>query len=108
MATTQAKHSIESFMIDVKKKNPAQHDFHQAVFEVVESVLPFIEQHTKYQKAKISRYGPPRYGPPRYGLSEGSSGPIKRFVAVDPLECIRTDIIIMRHYVKRQIRIITI
>lgn len=53
MATTQTANSIESFMDDVKHKNPAQHDFHQAVFEVVESVVPFIEQHPRYKKAKV-------------------------------------------------------
>ena len=53
MTTTQTTHSIESFMADVKRRNPAQHDFHQAVHEVVESVAPFISQHSKYQSAKI-------------------------------------------------------
>ena len=55
MTTTQTTHSIESFMADVKRRNPAQHDFHQAVHEVVESVAPFISQHSKYQKRKNIR-----------------------------------------------------
>ena len=40
-------------MEKVKLKNPSQSDFHQAVYEVVESVYPFIEKNTKYKNAKI-------------------------------------------------------
>ena len=40
-------------MANVKKKNPSQHDFIQAVHEVVESVYPFIEKNPKYKNAKI-------------------------------------------------------
>jgi len=44
---------IEEFMGLVVKKNPGETEFHQAVREVVESVMPFIEENPKYQKAKI-------------------------------------------------------
>jgi len=44
---------IEEFMDSVVHKNPGEVEFHQAVREVVESVLPFIEENPKYQKAKI-------------------------------------------------------
>ncbi len=44
---------IEEFMELVVKKNPGEVEFHQAVREVVESVMPFIEKNPKYQKAKI-------------------------------------------------------
>ena len=37
----------------VARKNPGETEFHQAVREVVESVMPFIEKNPKYQKAKI-------------------------------------------------------
>jgi glutamate dehydrogenase (NADP+) len=43
----------EEFMAMVVEKNPAQLEFHQAVREVVESVMPFIERNPKYEKAKI-------------------------------------------------------
>jgi len=44
---------IEEFMAKVIKKNPGELEFHQAVREVVESVMPFIEKNPKYQEAKI-------------------------------------------------------
>ncbi|TRZ94744.1 NADP-specific glutamate dehydrogenase [bacterium] len=44
---------VEEFMAMVVEKNPAQPEFHQAVREVVESVMPFIEKNPKYEKAKI-------------------------------------------------------
>jgi len=44
---------IEEFMTKVVEKNPAEKEFHQAVREVVESVMPFIEKNPKYEKAKI-------------------------------------------------------
>jgi glutamate dehydrogenase/leucine dehydrogenase len=53
MITTEKSLSIHDFMEQVKLKNPAQYDFHQAVHEVVESVYPFIEKHPKYKAAKI-------------------------------------------------------
>jgi len=37
----------------VIKKNPGEKEFHQAVQEVVESVMPFIEKNPRYQEAKI-------------------------------------------------------
>lgn len=44
---------IEEFMAKVIEKNPGEVEFHQAVREVVESVIPFIEENAKYQKEKI-------------------------------------------------------
>jgi glutamate dehydrogenase (NADP+) len=44
---------IEEFMAKVIEKNPGETEFHQAVREVAESVMPFIEANPKYQKAKI-------------------------------------------------------
>jgi glutamate dehydrogenase (NADP+) len=44
---------VESFMETVKQKNPGEKEFHQAVQEVVESLMPYIEKHPKYKKAKI-------------------------------------------------------
>ncbi|MCK5399270.1 glutamate dehydrogenase, partial [bacterium] len=44
---------VQEFMEAVKAKNPAQPEFHQAVEEVVETLMPFIEANPKYAKAKI-------------------------------------------------------
>jgi len=44
---------VEEFMDLVVQKNPGEVEFHQAVREVVESVMPFIEKNPKYQQAKI-------------------------------------------------------
>lgn len=47
--STKTKEFIES----VIRKNPGECEFHQAVIEVVESVMPIIEKNPKYQKARI-------------------------------------------------------
>ena len=44
---------VEEFMDLVVQRNPGETEFHQAVREVVESVMPFIEKNPKYQQAKI-------------------------------------------------------
>lgn len=44
---------IDAFMANVKAKNPGETEFHQAVHEVAESVIPFIEDHPNYKAAKI-------------------------------------------------------
>jgi len=44
---------VEQFMAHVKAKNPGENEFHQAVMEVAESLIPFIEENPKYKHAKI-------------------------------------------------------
>jgi glutamate dehydrogenase (NADP+) len=44
---------IESFMDRVRSKNGHEPEFLQAVQEVAETVIPFIEEHPKYKAAKI-------------------------------------------------------
>jgi glutamate dehydrogenase (NADP+) len=44
---------IQDFMTKVVEKNPGEVEFHQAVREVVESIMPYIEKHPKYQDARI-------------------------------------------------------
>ena len=44
---------MNDFMVKVIARNPGESEFHQAVQEVVESLLPFIEENPKYQHAKI-------------------------------------------------------
>jgi len=40
-------------MEDIIAKNPGEKEFHQAVQEVAESIMPFIEKNPKYKRAKI-------------------------------------------------------
>ena len=44
---------VKKFMEKVIEKNPGEKEFHQAVEEVVTSLVPFLEKNPKYQKAKI-------------------------------------------------------
>lgn len=44
---------VSAFMEQVIAKNPAEKEFHQAVHEVAESLMPFIEKNPRYKKAKI-------------------------------------------------------
>ncbi|MCM8775839.1 MAG: NADP-specific glutamate dehydrogenase [Candidatus Omnitrophica bacterium] len=44
---------VEEFLSKVIARNPGETEFHQAVREVVESVLPFIEKYPRYQEHKI-------------------------------------------------------
>ncbi len=44
---------VQEFMDYIRKKNPAEPEFHQAVEEVVTSLWSFLEQNPKYRKAKI-------------------------------------------------------
>ncbi|MBI4723388.1 MAG: NADP-specific glutamate dehydrogenase [Candidatus Stahlbacteria bacterium] len=45
--------AVDTFLQKVVEKNPGEKEFHQAVQEVVESVMPFIEANPKYKEAKI-------------------------------------------------------
>ena len=44
---------LASFMADVERRNPAQPEFIQAVREVAEKVVPYINEHPKYEQARI-------------------------------------------------------
>jgi len=44
---------VKAFMDDLKKKNPGEPEFHQAVEEVVKSVAPYLDKNPKYDKEKI-------------------------------------------------------
>jgi glutamate dehydrogenase (NADP+) len=45
--------SLNEFMTKIISKNPGEAEFHQAVKEVAESLMPFIEENPKYKHAKI-------------------------------------------------------
>ena len=44
---------LEDFMSGLKKRNPHEDEFHQAVEEVAASILPWYLQHDAYRKAQI-------------------------------------------------------
>jgi len=44
---------VKKFMEKVIEKNPGEKEFHQAVEEVVDSLMPFLGKNPRYQKAKI-------------------------------------------------------
>ncbi len=44
---------VEKFMAYIEAKNPAEKEFHQAVMEVAETIIPFIDENPKYKEAKI-------------------------------------------------------
>jgi len=44
---------VNEFMAKVIARNPGESEFHQAVKEVVESLMPVVEENPKYKFAKI-------------------------------------------------------
>ncbi|HTX88331.1 MAG TPA: NADP-specific glutamate dehydrogenase [Bacteroidales bacterium] len=53
MAKNVHQQLVDDFMAKVIAKNPGEKEFHQAVMEVAESLIPFIEENPKYKAAKI-------------------------------------------------------
>lgn len=51
--TNSYEQKVNDFMAKVIAKNPSEVEFHQAVHEVVESLIPFIEENPQYKEAKI-------------------------------------------------------
>ncbi|MGM0483273.1 MAG: NADP-specific glutamate dehydrogenase [Candidatus Krumholzibacteriota bacterium] len=45
--------AVEAFMEKIKARDPNQPEFHQAVHEVADSLMPFIEANPKYKEARI-------------------------------------------------------
>jgi glutamate dehydrogenase (NADP+) len=45
--------AVNAFMEGIIAKNPGEKEFHQAVREVVESLMPYLDKNPKYKKAKI-------------------------------------------------------
>ena len=43
----------EQFIADVKQRTPGETEFHQAVSEVTETLIPFVNQNPEYLKARI-------------------------------------------------------
>jgi glutamate dehydrogenase (NADP+) len=51
--TMSSKDYVAGLMTQVKAKNPAEPEFHQAVQEVLESLSLVLERHPEYQAAKV-------------------------------------------------------
>jgi glutamate dehydrogenase (NADP+) len=49
----QAATAVSQFMAGLEARNPGQPEFHQAVREVAESLMPFVLERPGYQKARI-------------------------------------------------------
>jgi glutamate dehydrogenase (NADP+) len=45
--------TLQDFMSRVISRNPGENEFHQAVHEVAETIIPFVETKPVYQKGKI-------------------------------------------------------
>jgi glutamate dehydrogenase (NADP+) len=48
-----AKEELERFMGGLEKRNPGETEFHQAVQEVAETLMPYVLEHPKYKDAAI-------------------------------------------------------
>tara|TARA_B100000401_G_scaffold63002_1_gene37292 strand:- start:21 stop:416 length:396 start_codon:yes stop_codon:yes gene_type:complete len=46
-------HELDNFMKGLIKRNPGEPEFHQAVHEVVETLIPFVLDNRVYRDAKI-------------------------------------------------------
>lgn len=53
MSETKDNTYAQNFMAELMRKNPGEKEFHQAVQEVVDSLLPVLEVHPEYKKAKL-------------------------------------------------------
>jgi glutamate dehydrogenase (NADP+) len=51
--TAVIEQELSHFMEGLKKRNPGETEFHQAVQEVAESLMPYILDHSKYKDARI-------------------------------------------------------
>jgi glutamate dehydrogenase (NADP+) len=51
--TEALRQELDTFMTGLKKRNPGEDEFHQAVEEFAETTLPFVLDHEPYRKALI-------------------------------------------------------
>ena len=53
MSSQTTKREVRKFMTLLKKRNPAMPEFHQAVEEFAETVMPYVLENQKYRDAQI-------------------------------------------------------
>ena len=51
--STRLQDDVERFMQEIVRRNPAEDEFHQAVREVAESVMPLVQEDKRYRDFKI-------------------------------------------------------
>ncbi len=51
--SSQSNEHLTEFMLGLKRRNPGEQEFHQAVEEVAATILPYIADKPKYRKAQI-------------------------------------------------------
>ena len=44
---------LDAFMAQLKKRNPGEEEFHKAVYEVMETLIPFVNENPKYENSAI-------------------------------------------------------
>jgi glutamate dehydrogenase (NADP+) len=45
--------TLDNFMTGLQRRNPGEKEFHQAVYEVAQDLIPFIHEHPRYREAQI-------------------------------------------------------
>ena len=53
MATAKSRAELKKFMKGIEERNPGEPEFHQAVREVVEDLMPYVLENEEYRRAKI-------------------------------------------------------
>lgn len=53
MTAARAQQKLDQFMAGLIRRNPSESEFHQAVREVAESLVPFVMKHPAYEEAQI-------------------------------------------------------
>lgn len=53
MTAARAQQKLDQFMAGLIRRNPGEPEFHQAVREVAESLVPFVMEHPAYEEAQI-------------------------------------------------------
>ena len=48
-----SSNSLDSFLANLKRRNPGEPEFHQAVTEVADKIWPFLDEHPEYQGSNI-------------------------------------------------------
>ncbi|HRX83020.1 MAG TPA: glutamate dehydrogenase, partial [Pirellulaceae bacterium] len=51
--TNGVRNEVDIFMRGLVKRNPGEKEFHQAVREVVETLMPYVNDHRRYKDAQI-------------------------------------------------------
>ncbi len=52
-AETETRKEIDRFMQGLRRRNPGEEEFHQAVQEVAETIIPFTREHENYRRDQI-------------------------------------------------------